>query len=158
MKKELLKLIIDRKASIQRVIDLLEQNWGKINWAANRGNEDLTTGLIPKRGFLDKDQKIRYNFHGAGILVVFEDESVNFNFNFCSFDYSEADHTGINYDRVFEYLHFHKGKYSELEKFYSSERVFYEEKVRKIQYLLKELELENVIHYDLATDKYFLSL
>ncbi len=156
MKKELLQLIKDRKKSIQRVLDLLEQNWGKINWAANRGNDDLTSGLIPKRGFLDTDQKIRYNFHGAGILAEFEDEVVNFDFNFGSFEFSEAEHAGINCGRVFEYLESHKGKYPELEKYYSSERVFYEEKERKINYLLKELELENALRYESVKDKYFL--
>ncbi len=153
LKDEMLQLIIDRQWSIQRVLNLLEKKWGKVNWAAKR--QGSGAGFIPKQGFLDSEQKIPYSFHGAGIYVDFEDEHVNFDFRFSSSEYSEEDHNEISADRVLGYLNCHKGKYQELEKL-NLENTSLDEKKQKIQNVLKDLEKDRIIFSYESQNEFYL--
>lgn len=72
--------------TVARVLSLLEQKFGKVNFISAKNSEE-----VPKRGFFDDEQKERYNLHGTGITVDFEDISIVFDF-----DFHTHNHFGFN--------------------------------------------------------------
>lgn len=125
MRENLLSLIRERTAKVLLAVQRLKEKFSDVNFLAAKNSEQ-----IPKRGFLNQEETISYNFHGIGCLIDFGGDEINFDF-----DFNSGNHTGFNVWHVLEFLNSHKTQFPDLVGL----------KPKNIQTLLDELEKEKII-------------
>ena len=139
MEQRLRKIIVDYLEIIAGTLTLLEANFGKINYVSAKGSEQ-----VPKRGFLDKENKISYNLHGLGITVDFDDVSVVFDF-----DFNSNNHFGFNAWQLARFAKINHQKYSDLSN------LDYAELEASFQKILNELPMWGEIEFNQTTNRYY---
>jgi hypothetical protein len=139
MNQKLYDIYDDYLETVARVLNSLEQNFGKINYISAKNSEE-----VPKRGFLDDEQKDRYNLHGIGITVDFQDVSIVFDFDFHS-----NNHFGFNAWQLERFTKINQQRYSELSG------MEYGKLVESFQSLLTELEKKGEIEFDQTKNRYY---
>lgn len=139
MEKKLREIVDDYIEVVVRTLELLEDNFGKVNYILAKGSEE-----IPKRGFLDKENKIPYNLHGVGITVDYEDVSIVFDFDFHS-----NNHLGFNAWQLERFTKINSQKYSE------PSELDYGRLEAEFQNALNDLERQNKIEFDQSKNRYY---
>ena len=139
MDDKIKNVVNDYLEIVAKVLNLLEEKFGKINYILAKNTEQ-----VPKRGFLDNDEMIRYNLHGAGITVDFEDVSIVFDF-----DFNSNNHFGFNAWQLERFTKLNPEKYPELSK------LDYDELQTKFQTVLDELESEGKLEFNQQKDRYY---
>ena len=131
----MLNLIRERTAKVSLALELLKEKFGDINFIAAKNS-----GQIPKKGFLNAAKTVSYNLHGRGCDVDFGGERIGFDFNVTE------NHLGFDHWRLNAFLHQHQTKFKQLAGL----------SIKDLQLCLGELERENRIIFDAATNLYFL--
>jgi hypothetical protein len=76
---------INRFLNIYEDYIIVSINYFIENFQVKNPNSKWRNGLVKRTGFLDKDSKIEYSFHGVGCTIEFNNGEI------VSFDFSEND-------------------------------------------------------------------
>ncbi|MDJ1499469.1 DUF6896 domain-containing protein [Xanthocytophaga agilis] len=98
IEKAILTLIEDYSAKVYKATDLLLAAFGDINFIYAKNQE-----LIPRKGFLDENQSIRFAFSATGCLVEGQEGIINFDLNFINGKYNQR-HDGFSVWRLYGLL------------------------------------------------------
>jgi hypothetical protein len=139
MNPKLYEIQRDYLKAVARVLDSLEQKFGKINYILAKNTEE-----VPKVGFFDDEQKERYNLHGAGITVDYKDESIVFDF-----DFHTNNHFGFNAWQLERFTKINSEKYPEFSN------IEYGELEKSFQNLLIELEDKGEVAFNQSKNRYY---
>ncbi len=139
MNQKLYEILMDYLKTVARVLNSLEQKFGKINYISAKNTEE-----VPKVGFFNNELTERYNLHGSGITVDFKDESIVFDF-----DFQSNNHFGFNAWQLERFTKINSEKYPEFSG------IEYGELEKSFQNLLMELEAKGEVEFNQAKNRFY---
>ena len=139
MNPKLHEILNEYLMTVVRVLNSLEQKFGKINYTSAKNSEE-----VPKRGFFDNEQNERYNLHGVGVTVDFQDVSIVFDF-----DFQSNNHFGFNAWQLERFTKINPKQFPEFNG------IQYGELEKSFQNLLAELEYKDEIEFNQIKNRYY---